>query len=136
LRYAKEPDFKDWDDRLKIHGLDLRHIPSVEIFCNFIEQQYDRLDVLINNAAQTVRRPSGFYQHLMANEFLELKDLSTDSQKLLTDHNACLQELRALSKGFSEGEYKNLPVSWHGKQLGIGLSSSAQLTQIPYSIDD
>jgi NAD(P)-dependent dehydrogenase (short-subunit alcohol dehydrogenase family) len=48
LRYAKEPDFKDWDDRLKIHGLDLRHIPSVEIFCNFIEQRYDRLDVLIN----------------------------------------------------------------------------------------
>jgi hypothetical protein len=26
-------------DRLKIHGLDLRHIPSVEIFCNFIEQK-------------------------------------------------------------------------------------------------
>lgn len=136
LRYAKEPDFKEWGDRLKIHGLDLRHIPSVEIFCNFIEQQYDRLDILINNAAQTVRRPSGFYQHLMANETLELKDLSADSQQLLADHNACLQELRTLSQGFSEGEYKNLPVSWHGKQLGIGLSSSAKLTQIPYSIDD
>jgi NAD(P)-dependent dehydrogenase (short-subunit alcohol dehydrogenase family) len=136
LRFAKEPDFLDWGHRLKIHGLDLRHIPSVEIFCNYIEQQYERLDVLINNAAQTVRRPSGFYQHLMANENLELKDLSPDSQKLLSDHHACLQELRALSQGFSEGEYKNLPVSWHGKQLGIGLSSSAQLTQIPYSIDD
>jgi NADP-dependent 3-hydroxy acid dehydrogenase YdfG len=42
----------------KIHGLDLRHIPSVEIFCNFIEQKYERLDILINNAAQTVRRPA------------------------------------------------------------------------------
>jgi NADP-dependent 3-hydroxy acid dehydrogenase YdfG len=26
----------------------------VEIFCNFIEQKYERLDILINNAAQTV----------------------------------------------------------------------------------
>ena len=50
LRFAKEPDFNEWCDRLHIHGLDLRHIPSVEIFCSYIEQQYDRLDVLINNA--------------------------------------------------------------------------------------
>ena len=61
LRYSKESDFTEWGHRLKIHGLDLRHIPSVEIFCNYLEQQYERLDVLINNAAQTVRRPTGFY---------------------------------------------------------------------------
>ena len=60
IRFSKEEDYKDWSDRLHIHGLDLRHIPSVEIFCNYIEQKYDRLDILINNAAQTVRRPSGF----------------------------------------------------------------------------
>ena len=36
LRFSKEADFMDWGHRLKIHGLDLRHIPSVEIFCNFI----------------------------------------------------------------------------------------------------
>jgi len=59
LRYSKEADFTEWGHRLKIHGLDLRHIPSVEIFCNFIEQKYERLDILINNAAQTVRRPAG-----------------------------------------------------------------------------
>ncbi len=136
LRYAKEPDFKEWGHRLKIHGLDLRHIPSVEIFCNYIEQQYDRLDVLINNAAQTVRRPAGFYQHLMANEELEYSKLPAFAKDLLSDHNACLQELRTLSQGFAETEQKNLPVSWHGKQLGIGLSSSAKLSQIPYSIDN
>jgi 3-oxoacyl-ACP reductase-like protein len=33
-RFAQEDDFHQWADRLKIHGLDLRHIPSVEIFCN------------------------------------------------------------------------------------------------------
>jgi len=136
LRYAKEPDFNEWANRLHVHGLDLRHIPSVEIFCNYIEQKYERLDVLINNAAQTVRRPSGFYQHLMENETLSWNDLSPTSQTLLSDHHSCLEEIRQLSREFAEGEHKNLPVSWHGKQLGIGLTSSAQLTQIPYSIDD
>lgn len=136
LRYSKEPDFHIWGHRLKIHGLDLRHIPSVEIFCNYIEQHYDRLDVLINNAAQTVRRPAGFYQHLMPNEELSFAQLPASAQSILSDHNACLQELRVLSQGFAEGENKNLPVTWHGKQLGIGLSASAQLSQIPYSIDN
>lgn len=136
IRFSKEKDFSQWGHRLKIHGLDLRHIPSVEIFCNFIEQQYDRLDVLINNAAQTVRRPAGFYQHLMPNENLPVTELPQFAQGLLSDHESCIQELKALSAGFAKGESKNLPVSWHGKQLGIGLSASAQLSQIPYSIDD
>jgi NAD(P)-dependent dehydrogenase (short-subunit alcohol dehydrogenase family)/predicted RNA-binding Zn-ribbon protein involved in translation (DUF1610 family) len=136
LRFAKEPDFADWGHRLQIHGLDLRHIPSVEIFCNFIEQRYQRLDILINNAAQTVRRPAGFYQHMMANEALPTDELPLLAQKVLTDHAACLSELRTLSATFTDSEQKNLPVSWHGKQLGIGLSASAQLSQIPYSIDN
>lgn len=41
LRFSKEEDFTEWGHRLQIHGLDLRHIPSVEIFCNFVQQQYD-----------------------------------------------------------------------------------------------
>ncbi|NQY11265.1 MAG: SDR family oxidoreductase [Flavobacteriales bacterium] len=136
LRFSKESDFEKWGHRLKIHGLDLRHIPSVEIFCNFIEQEYDRLDVLINNAAQTVRRPAGFYQHLMANEELPVAQLSQYAKDLLSDHDACLNELKALGATFEDGEAKNLPVTWHGKQLGIGLSASARLSQIPYSIDN
>lgn len=136
LRFAKEADFHKWGDRLKIHGLDLRHIPSVEIFCNFIEQQYERLDVLINNAAQTVRRPAGFYQHLIENEERPLSEIPAIAQGLLADHDVCLQELKSLSAEFAKGENKNLPVTWHGKQLGIGLSASAKLSQIPYSIDN
>ena len=32
-RYAEEADFGDWGHRLQIYGLDLRHTPSVEAFC-------------------------------------------------------------------------------------------------------
>ncbi|MCW2119850.1 SDR family oxidoreductase [Flavobacterium sp. 7A] len=133
LRFAQETDFSEWEHRLKIHGLDLRHIPSVEIFCNYIEQQYGRLDILINNAAQTVRRPSGFYTHLMKNEVRPIQTLPSQAQTLLSDHTHCLAELKVLTAGASSNQ--NMPVTWHGPEPGIGLRASAQLSQIPYSFD-
>ena len=134
LRFSKEDDFMEWGHRLKIHGLDLRHIPSVEIFCNYIERQYERLDILINNAAQTVRRPSGFYHHLMSNEERSITSLPLSVQEVLSDHTSCLQELKELRSGTSI--HQNMPVTWHGPEAGIGLSASAKLSQIPYSFDN
>ncbi len=134
LRYSKEDDFSKWGHRLHIHGLDLRHIPSVEIFCNYIEQKYKRLDILINNAAQTVRRPSGFYTHLMANEERPFETLPKSVQDLLSDHTGCLDELKLLTSGVSSSN--NMPVTWHGPEPGIGLRASAKLSQIPYSFDN
>jgi hypothetical protein len=49
----------------------------------FIEQKYKRLDILINNAAQTVRRPAGFYTHLMENEERSIASLPQQAQELL-----------------------------------------------------
>lgn len=132
LRFSKEEDFMEWGHRLKIHGLDLRHIPSVEIFCNFVEQQYDKLDILINNAAQTVRRPAGFYHHLMENEEREFSSLPKFAQMVLSDHESCLEELKTFSSKASSNQ--NMPVTWHGPEPGIGLRASAQLSQIPYSL--
>ncbi|SMC57933.1 SDR family oxidoreductase [Cellulophaga tyrosinoxydans] len=133
LRYSKEADYMEWGHRLKIHGLDLRHIPSVEIFCNYVEQNYEKLDILINNAAQTVRRPSGFYHHLMANEERPISELPKFAQDLLSDHVNCLEELSALTSAASSNQ--NMPVTWHGPEPGIGLRASAKLSQIPYSFD-
>ncbi|RKS53074.1 short subunit dehydrogenase [Gillisia mitskevichiae] len=134
LRFSKEEDFTEWGHRLKIHGLDLRHIPSVEIFCNFIEQKYEKLDILINNAAQTVRRPAGFYQHLMPNEERSIASLPEFARNLLIDHDNCLQELKGLTTRTSSNT--NMPVTWHGPEPGIGLRASAKLSQIPYSFDN
>lgn len=132
LRYSKEPDYSEWKDRLKIYGLDLRHTPSVELFARHVENTYERLDILINNAAQTVRRPSGFYTHLMENESKLLSELPEDVAPLLKDHLQCIKELEA----FHEENTKNLPISWHAKAPGIGIRASAGLSQIPYSFDN
>jgi len=131
LRYSKEPGFSEWGHRLQIYGLDLRHTPSVELFARYIETNYERLDILINNAAQTVRRPSGFYSHLMENERLSITDISKDAASLLENHNFCIDKLEAHDR-----DGKNLPVAWQSNAPGIGIRASAELSQIPYSIDD
>jgi NAD(P)-dependent dehydrogenase (short-subunit alcohol dehydrogenase family) len=82
-RFAAEPDFADWADRLQIFGLDLRHTPSVEAFCAELLHTRSRLDFIVNNACQTVRRPPGFYQHMMAAEGAALHDLPEHVRRLV-----------------------------------------------------
>jgi NAD(P)-dependent dehydrogenase (short-subunit alcohol dehydrogenase family) len=67
-RYAAEPDFGQWGDRLEIYGVDLRNTPAVEAFCHHLDATRPRLDFIVNNACQTVRRPPEFYRHMMEQE--------------------------------------------------------------------
>lgn len=134
LRFSKEPDFADWGHRLQVYGLDLRHIPSVELFTDFFKETYPRLDILINNAAQTVRRPPGFYAHLMDRETQPMAQLPVESRSLLGDYQNCILRLE-FGNADHVGREKALPVTWNGAAPGIGLRMSAQLSQVPYSYD-
>ena len=82
-RYAQEPDFDQWGDRLEIFGLDLRHTPSVEAFCRHLLATRQRLDFIINNACQTVRRPPDFYEHMMKGETAALDAMPEKARRLL-----------------------------------------------------
>ncbi len=82
-RYAQEPDFAEWGHRLEIFGLDLRHTPSVEAFCRHLLQTRDRLDFIVNNACQTVRRPPDFYRHMMERENAALREMPENVRRLL-----------------------------------------------------
>jgi len=138
VRYAMEPDYAEWSDRLDIHGLDLRHIPSVEIFTRFVENTYDRLDFIVNNAAQTVRRPPGFYSHLLDKEALPPAELGEGAARLLRAREECRNALGGVpalpsSEDVSAG--KGL-MAWQSGTTGIGIRAAAHLSQIPYSYDD
>jgi NAD(P)-dependent dehydrogenase (short-subunit alcohol dehydrogenase family) len=85
-RYARESDFGDWGDRLEIIGLDLRSTPDVELFCSEILNTRDRLDFIINNACQTVRRPREFYEHMRAGETAALNTMPEHARRLLAAH--------------------------------------------------
>jgi NAD(P)-dependent dehydrogenase (short-subunit alcohol dehydrogenase family) len=82
-RYAAEPDFAAWAERLEIFGLDLRHVPGVEAFCRQMAATRERLDFIINNACQTVRRPPEFYAHMMADELAAAQQLPAHIRGLL-----------------------------------------------------
>jgi NAD(P)-dependent dehydrogenase (short-subunit alcohol dehydrogenase family) len=90
LRYAREPDFAEWGERLQVYGLDLRHTPSVEALCKHLLGTLSRLDFIINNACQTVRRPAGFYGHLMSAERESLTLLPAGAQHVLEGHSHAL----------------------------------------------
>ncbi|MES2707330.1 MAG: SDR family oxidoreductase [Verrucomicrobiota bacterium] len=71
-RFAEEPDFEVWRGRLEIHGLDFLDPRSVLAFAAGLEKTLPCLDILINNAAQTVKRPDSFYAPALARQLQPL----------------------------------------------------------------
>ncbi len=76
-RFSAEADFSQWCDKLRIHGLDLRNLPALEAFINYLTNAEISLDIMIHNAAQTVKRPLEFYQHLLADDCKQIELLSS-----------------------------------------------------------
>ena len=137
LRYSREPDFAEWKHRLHIHGLDLRHPPSVEIFARYVEHTFPRLDIIVNNACQTVRRPPGFYEDLLPSESRPATDFGPDIYGLLKSHEglkAALEGGKSLSG--SMGVDRAGLMTLNGGRSGIGVVASAELSQVRYSYDD
>jgi NAD(P)-dependent dehydrogenase (short-subunit alcohol dehydrogenase family) len=121
-RYANEPDFAEWGHRLEIFGLDLRHTPSVEAFCQHLFKTRNRLDFIVNNACQTVRRPPDFYQHMMAMETGPLQDLSPQASRLLGAYEG-LRGYHLLPEGEQAVSKIQIPGT-------VGLTHSAALSQV------
>jgi NAD(P)-dependent dehydrogenase (short-subunit alcohol dehydrogenase family) len=122
MRYAQEPDFADWGDRLEIHGLDLRHTPSVEAFCQHLLTAHQRLDYIVNNACQTVRRPPGFYRHMLELERAAEHALPDEVARLLGETSG-LRRYDMLEGGTEVLEETGLAT--------IGAATSAELSQVP-----
>jgi NAD(P)-dependent dehydrogenase (short-subunit alcohol dehydrogenase family) len=133
-RYAREPDFSEWGHRLEIFGLDLRHTPSVEAFCRELLTTRTRLDFIINNACQTVRRPPDFYAHMMAGETAARHDMPEHVRKLLGSYEG-LRGYHLLPEG--GGGEGGGGEGGRGKGDGptindvAGLTHAAQLSQVP-----
>jgi NAD(P)-dependent dehydrogenase (short-subunit alcohol dehydrogenase family) len=129
-RYAKEHDFAEFGSRLQIFGLDLRHSPSVDLFTRYIRDRLPRLDYILNNACQTVRRPAGFFRHLLCAEATPVASLPAEWRAVLAEHGELCRALRtpqALS-----GHELTLPAMGHG----AGVVHSAALSQRRYLDDD
>ena len=83
----------------------------------------DRLDFIVSNACQTVRRPPDFYRHMMERETSELKELPAAQQRLLGGYEG----LRGYNL-LPEGEAALVA----RKDSAIaGLTHAAELSQAP-----
>jgi NAD(P)-dependent dehydrogenase (short-subunit alcohol dehydrogenase family) len=124
-RFARERDFGEWQQRLEIFGLDLRHTPSVEAFCRHLLATRSRLDFIVNNACQTVRRPPDFYRHMLDAETAALHEMPEHLRRLVGSYEG----LRG---------YHLLPEATHAparegppRENIAGLTHAPQLSQIP-----
>jgi NAD(P)-dependent dehydrogenase (short-subunit alcohol dehydrogenase family) len=133
-RYAAEPDFAEWGDRLEVFGLDLRHTPSVEAFCQHVLATRERLDFVVNNACQTVRRPPDFYRHMMEREAASLDALDPDVLALV----GAYEGLRGyhLLPGSETTSPRTAPVAAGSTAPLAGLTQAAALSQLPLLPDE
>ncbi|MBI4883191.1 MAG: SDR family oxidoreductase [Actinobacteria bacterium] len=125
-RYSSESDFDEWHDRLEIFGLDLRHTPSVEAFCDHLLATRGQLDFLVNNACQTVRRPPEFYRHMMDAEVASFRGLSPATRRLLGEYEG-LRGYTMLPSAAEESVVDDMPV---------GITRASELSQQPLLAED
>ncbi len=130
-RYAREPDFAEWGHRLAVYGLDLRHTPSVEAFARHLQETESTLDFVLHNACQTVRRPTGFYAHLMEAERQDARLLPPGATDLLQNYEA----FRAGSAGKNaRGADEALALA--GRAGSVGIHHAAELSQVALAPED
>jgi NAD(P)-dependent dehydrogenase (short-subunit alcohol dehydrogenase family) len=120
-RYAAETDFEEWGDRLEIFGLDLRHTPSIEAFCVHLLATRDRLDFIVNNACQTVRRPPDFYRHMLEHETTAAREMPAKQRALLGGYEG-LRRADILPAGDATAL--------------VGMTNASQLSQVPLLPED
>jgi NAD(P)-dependent dehydrogenase (short-subunit alcohol dehydrogenase family) len=136
-RYAGEADYATFRDRVQIHGLDLRHTPSVEIFARALQEQLPRLDYVLNNACQTVRRPAGWFRHLLDAESQSFESLPPAWRGTLAAHAELCRGVSsgALPRAATLPARDELP-ALRELPAACGLTHSAALSQRRYLDED
>jgi NAD(P)-dependent dehydrogenase (short-subunit alcohol dehydrogenase family) len=76
-RFASERDFEAFRGRLSVVALDLRRLPELERFTGWLSEERGAVDVLVNNAAQTIARPAAYYA--------AMREIERDAARALPD---------------------------------------------------
>ena len=90
LRYSKEKDFDDFKERLRVVGLDFKNVQSVENFIKDLFTDIPHLDILINNACQTIQKSKEYCSilgEMEKNSYETIKDSSNFSRIILNKSN-------------------------------------------------
>lgn len=100
-QFEQENDFEQWKDNLIIYGLDLRNLNAINEFVSFYKSKFQSLDILINNAAQTIKYPDQYYLPLIKKEDKLLAKFESNIN-LISNKTAITKEIKALEYGAEE----------------------------------
>ncbi|WNI36078.1 SDR family NAD(P)-dependent oxidoreductase [Chryseobacterium sp. SG20098] len=97
----QEADYENWKNRLWIYGLDLRNLKAIQDFIDFYKLNFDTLDILINNAAQTIKYPDEYYLPIIKRE-KEKRIAFKDIHTLIPNHTEISNETAKLEYAQNE----------------------------------
>ena len=143
-RYAAETDFEKFRSRLTVYSVDLRDVAGVERFCDHLKATLPRLDIIVNNACQTVRRPASYYAHLLPLERSVGAAMRSGASVEVGEHSSLVPLLSAdASRRASEGQSESsaptptsLPTSIDMLEMGEYYPSAAELSQLKIAPED
>lgn len=95
--FEKEEDYTAWSQNLLVYGLDLRMIKDVEQFTAFYSQRFGALDILINNAAQTIKYTDEHYAPLISKEQKIIANTGVSKPHLIGNENLASNKLISAS---------------------------------------
>ena len=96
-RFASEADAAHWMGRLHVVGADFRDLRGLEAMCDALPKLVPRLDIIINNACQTVRRPPQYYLPLIAAEAARRPEDTAEVLRLTDAHRTVAAAVDAAS---------------------------------------
>jgi len=111
-RLHGEPDSADWHDRIHIYGLDLRNLPAIEAFSRHMLDNEASIDIVIHNAAQTIKRPAGFYNEMVELERNPQAALTSEAMSLVVQgapSTLAISDASALLPALPTGESSSEP---------------------------
>lgn len=102
--YMQESDFLDFKDRLTIIGFDLMRVDRLhELIAQITSLCGGSLDILINNAAQTVKKSNEYYERLTAHENeLRLESRAVIPMGRADDSRAIMPSMQVTDYGETE----------------------------------
>ena len=115
LKFKEDKEYNLWKDNLIIYPVDFRFFQSTIKFVEYVTNNYPHLDILINNAAQTIRRPTSYYKYLLPIEMQTFPE--EDENKIINNNEYGLLNNSLIQKNKNEVNY--LPLSVFCSQMKI-----------------
>lgn len=110
----QEADYENWKDRFWIYGLDLRNLKAIQEFIDFYTSHFDTLDILINNAAQTIKYPDEYYLPVIQREKLKLSEFK-NNHRLIPNQTDISSETAKLE--YAQNEITQVALTRFGQPI-------------------